>query len=115
MKGLAFKFGGLLIGSALLFACSCPAPQVAEEAKPVQAAAPAEPECCTKLQNELNALKMEVESLKSQLGNVKVQAEDANKAAQKAIEAANKAEEAAQRAETAATKAERIFEKGLKK
>ncbi len=117
MKGLAFKIGGLLVSSALLFACSCPAPKVAEEAKPAQAVAQAstEPECCTKLQNELNALKMEVESLKSQLGNVKVQAEEANKAAQKAIEAANKAQEAAQKAETAAKKAERIFEKGLKK
>lgn len=115
MKGFVLKLGGLLVSSALLFACSCPAPKVAEEAKPAQAAVPTEPECCTKLQNELNALKMEVESLKSQLSNVKVKVEEANQAAQKAIEAANKAEEAAQRAETAATKAERIFEKGLKK
>lgn len=115
MKGVAFKIGGLLISSTLLFACSCPPPKIAEEAKPVQASAQAEPECCTKLQNELNALKLEVESLKSQLGNLRVQVEEANNAAKKAIEAANKAEEAAQKAETAATKAERIFEKGLKK
>lgn len=115
MKGWSLKVGGLVISSALLFACSCPAPKVAEEVKPVQAATPSEPECCTKLQNELNALKMEVESLKSQLGNIKVKVEEANQAAQRAIEAANKAEEAAKKAETAATKAERIFEKGLKK
>jgi len=116
MKGLILKVGGVVVGSALLFACSCPAPQVpAEQTKAAQVTSTSEPECCTKLQNELNALKMEVESLKSQLNGVKVKVEEANQAAQKAIEAANKAEEAAKKAETASTKAERIFEKGLKK
>jgi len=117
MKGLTLKLGALLVGSGLLFACSCPAPRVAEEAKatPQVVTTAAEPECCTKLQNELNDLKLQVESLKSQLENVKVKAEEANQAASRATEAANRAEEAAKKAEAAAAKCERVFEKGLKK
>lgn len=114
MKGLVLKLSGVVAASALLFACSCQTPpQIAEKAQAAPQAT--EPECCKKLENELNALKLQVESLKSQLENVKVQASEAQAASQKAIEAANKAQEAAQKAETAASKAERIFEKGLKK
>ncbi|MFN3921361.1 MAG: alanine-zipper protein [Caldimicrobium sp.] len=128
MRHLLLKLGALVVGSGLLFACSCPAPQVAEKAgaKPVEAKpAPqpiVEPDCCKKLENELKALKAQVESLKSQLDTVKVEAKEAKEASQKAIEAANKATEAANRAEaaaakaeTSAAKAERVFEKGLKK
>lgn len=117
MKGLFLKLSGVVVGSTLLFACSCQTPpEMAEKAQAApQVAAPAEPECCKKLQNELNALKLQVEGLKSQLDNVKVQASEAQAASQKAIEAANRAEEAAKKAESAAAKAERIFEKGLKK
>jgi hypothetical protein len=111
------KLVGLLSCLAMLYACQCPAPQVAEKAaaQPAPALAPAEPDCCKKLENELSALKMEVNALKRQLDAVKVEASEAKEAADKAIAAANRAEEAAKRAETAAQKAERIFEKGLKK
>jgi len=111
------KFVGLLSGLAMLYACQCPAPQVAEKAvaQPAQPPVPAEPDCCKKLENELSALKMEVNALKRQLEAVKVEATAAKEAAEKAIAAANRAEEAAKKAETAAQKAERIFEKGLKK
>jgi len=116
MKKAVLKFGAVVLGSSLFFACSCPAPQVAEkvEAKPTTPAI-TEPDCCKKLENELNALKAQVESLKSQLEGIKVEAREAKEASQKAIEAANRAEAAAAKAETAAAKAERIFEKGLKK
>jgi hypothetical protein len=109
------KLVGLLSGLAMLYACQCPAPQVAEKAAVQPAPAPAEPDCCKRLENELSALKMEVNALKRQLDAVKVEATAAKEAADKAIAAANRAEEAAKRAETAAQKAERIFERGLKK
>ncbi len=109
------KLVGLLSGLAMLYACQCPAPQVAEKAAAQPAPASAKSDCCKKIENELSALKMEVNALKSQLNAVKVEASAAKEAADKAVAAANRAEEAAKKAETAAKKAERVFEKGLKK
>ncbi len=120
--GSKVKLFSLLAGLVFLYACECQVPKVAEkeaQAAPAKTEVQAEPDCCKKLENELNALRLEVNALKSQLEALKVDAKEAKEAVKEAVEkaqsAANRAEEAAKKAEASAMKAERIFEKGLKK